>query len=110
MKFAKYLETKLNQMIIVENAKHENNSSMQLFDDNQTINLLVKNAHIHERSKHIDVTYHHVRDSYNKNLIKLNYFSIANMIANDLTKSLVRDKYKNFVRLLKLKKSRVNES
>ena len=32
------------------------------------------------------------------------------MIANDLTKSLVKDKYKNFVRLLKLKKSRVNES
>ena len=110
MRFAKYLETKLNQVIIVENAKHEDNSSMQLFDDNQTINLLVKNAHIHERSKHIDVTYHHVRNSYNKNLIKLNYLSIANMIANDLTKSLVRNKYKNFVRLLKLKKSKVNES
>ena len=34
MRFAKYFETKLNQMIIVENAKHENNSSMQLFNDN----------------------------------------------------------------------------
>ena len=97
-------------MIIIENVKHKNNSSMQIFDDNQTINFLVKNAHIHERSKHIDVIYHHVRNSYNKNLIKLNYLSIANMMTNDLTKSLVKNKFKNFVKLLKLRKSKINES
>ena len=97
-------------MIIIENVKHKNNSSMQIFDDNQTINFLVKNAHIHERSKHIDVIYHHVRNSYNKNLIKLNYLSIANMMTNDLTKSLVKNKFKNFVKLLRLRKSKINEN
>ena len=83
---------------------------MQIFDDNQIINFLVKNAHIHERSKHIDVIYHHVRNLYNKNLIKLNYLSIANMMTNNLTKSLVKNKFKNFVKLLKLRKSKINES
>ena len=97
-------------MIIIENVKHKNNSSMQIFDDNQIINFLVKNAHIHERSKHIDVIYHHVRNLYNKNLIKLNYLSIANMMTNNLTKSLVKNKFKNFVKLLKLRKSKINES
>ena len=97
-------------MIIIENVKHKSNSSMQVFDDNQTINFLVKNAHIHERSKHIDVIYHHVRDSYNKNLIKLNYLSIANIMTNDLTKSFVKNKFKNFVKLLKLRKSKINKS
>ena len=97
-------------MTIVENAKHENQSSMQLYEDNQIVNLLVKNAHISKRSKHIDVTYHHVKNIFNKNFIQLNYLSIDEMIVDDLTKSLVRDKFKNFVELLKMQRSRVNEN
>ena len=110
MGFAKYLGTELGQVAIAENAKHEDSSSMQLFGDNQAANLLVKDAHIHERSKHIDVAYHHVRDSYNKNLIKLDYLPTADMVADGLTKPLVGDKYKNFVRLLGLEKPRVSGS
>ena len=110
LKLSKYLETQLDQMTIVENIKHETCSSMQLYENNQATNFLVKDAHIHERSKHIDVTYHHVKDTYNKNLIQLNYFSINDMIVDDLTKSLVKNKFKNFVKLLRLQRSKINES
>ena len=110
MSYAKYLEIKLNQVFIVENVRHENSSSIQLLRDNQAVNLLIKNAHIHERSKHIDVVYHHIRDLHKRNLIQLNYISSENMIADDLTKSLSRDKFKRFVTQLKLQESRVSES
>ena len=110
MKYTKYFEIELNQMFIVENIKHEDQSSIQLLNDNQAINFLIKNAHIHERLKHIDVAYHHVRNLYNKNLIKLNYVSNANMIVDDLIKSLSKNKFKKFMTQLRFRKLKINES
>ena len=108
LNFIKYLEIELNQVTITQNDKHEVCSSIQFLKNNQTVNLLIKNAHIHERSKHIDVIYHNIRDLHQKNLIQLNYVSSADMIVDDLTKSLSRDKFKRFVKQLRLKKSKVN--
>lgn len=107
---SKYLGTQLGQVAIAENVKHEACSPMQLHGDNQAANLLVKDAHIHERSKHIDVAYHHVRDTYNKNLIQLNYLPTDDMVADGLTKPLVGDKFKNFVELLGLQGPKVSGS
>ena len=108
MNFIKYLEIELNQIIIIQNDKHEVCSSMQLLRNNQIVNLLIKNAHIHEKSKHIDVIYHHIKISYQRNLIQLNYVSNANMIVDDLIKLLSKDKFKDFVKQLKLNRSKVN--
>ena len=95
-------------MTITQNDKHEVCSSMQFLRNNQTANLLIKNAHIHEKSKHIDVIYHNIRDLHQKNLIQLNYVSNADMIVDDLIKSLSRNKFKKFVKQLRLKRSKVN--
>ena len=65
----KYFEIELNQMTITQNDKHEICSSMQFLKNNQIANLLIKNAHIHEKSKHIDVIYHNIRNLHQKNLI-----------------------------------------
>ena len=108
MNFIKYLEIELNQMTITQNDKHEICLSMQFLKNNQIANLLIKNAHIHEKSKHIDVIYHNIKNLHQKNLIQLNYVSNANMIVDDLTKSLSRNKFKRFVKQLKLKKSKIN--
>ena len=78
--------------------------------DNQTVNFLIKNAHIYEKSKHIDVVYHHVINLYNKNLIKLNYISSGNMIADGLTKLLSKNKFKKFVTQLELRELKINQS
>lgn len=53
---SKYLRTELGQVAIAENVKHKAYSPMQLYGDNQAANLLVKDAYISERSKHIDVS------------------------------------------------------
>ena len=110
MSFEKYFEIELNQVFIIEKIKHETHSSIQLLDDNQTINLLVKDAHIHERSKHIDVIYHHIKNLHKRNLIQLDYVSSNDMMIDDLTKSLLRNKFKTFIKHLKLRESKINES
>ena len=104
----KYLGTELNQVAITQNDKHEACSPVQLLGDNQAANLLVKDAHIHERSKHIDVAYHNVRDLHQKNLIQLDYVPSADMVADGLTKPLPRDKFKGFVKQLGLEGPRAN--
>ena len=52
--------------------------------------------------KYIDVVYYYIRNLYNKNLIKLNYVLSANMIVDDLAKSLSKNKFKIFVRQMRL--------
>ena len=75
---------------------------MQLKRDNQVANHLMKDVHIHERSKHINVAYHHVRDLVKKNLIQLNYIANAEMIVDELTKPLTKDRFKGFTSQLGL--------
>lgn len=110
MSLKSYLETKLNQVAIIENIKHEACSLMQLFENNQAVNLLIKDAYIHERSKHIDVAYYYIRNLYDKNLIQLNYASSADIIADELIKSLLENKFKSFVRQLELHELKISRS
>ena len=98
-------------MTIAEDVKHKNESSdrksealVQLKNDNQAANNLVHNHHIHERSKHIDVAYHHVRNLIRKNLIQLSYISNFEMIADGMTKFLSKKRFSAFVKQLKMQK------
>ena len=110
MGYDKYLGNKLNQVTITEDIKHKAHSPVQLLGDNQAANLLVKDAHIHERSKHIDVAYHHIRDLHKRNLIQLDYIPSADMVADGLTKPLPGDKFKRFITQLGLQRSRISGS
>ena len=117
MKLSKYLESEINAMTIAENVKHENEFSnrrseafVQLKNDNQAANSLVHNYHIHERSKHIDVAYHHVKNLVRRNLIQLSYIFSFEMIADDMTKLLSKKKFNTFVKQLKMQKWKSSES
>ena len=60
MKLDKYLDSNSYCVSIQENETYKKISSLQLRDDNQTVLTLIKNIYVHERSKHIDVVYHHI--------------------------------------------------
>ena len=110
MSFEKYFEIEFNQIFIIEKVKHETHSSIQFLNDNQAINFLIKDVHIHERSKHIDVIYHHIKNLHKKNLIQLDYVSSNDIMIDDLTKSLLKNKFKTFIKHLRLQKSKINEN
>ena len=96
-------------MSIAENVKHETVFSIQLKKDNQAANSLVKNLHIHERFKHIDVAYHHVRDLTKNNLIQLNYIFSNEMMTNEMTKPLSKKRFKTFVAQLEMQEFQNHE-
>ena len=111
IKLNKYFKSEINVMTIAKNVKYKNKFSnrrneifVQLKSDNQTANSLVHNHHIHERSKYIDVAYHHVKNLIKKNLIQLNYIFNFEMITDDMTKLLSKKKFNTFVKQLKMQK------
>jgi hypothetical protein len=80
----------------------ENPSTVQMRADNQGAIALAKNPHLHERSKHIDISYHHIRDLEEKKRIKITYIPTAEMVADGFTKPLDRVAFERFKAMLGL--------
>ena len=67
-----------------------------IFCDNTSSIKLAKNDAYHERTKHINVRYHHVREKLEEKQICIEHISTDDMIADALTKSLNGPKTKKF--------------
>jgi hypothetical protein len=62
-----------------------------LYLDNQGAMELAKNPRFHERTKHINIRYHFVRDACERKALRINYIATADMTADIMTKSLPRE-------------------
>jgi hypothetical protein len=56
--------------------------------DNQLAITLSKNSIFHERSKHIDVRYHYIRECVDEGRIIIDYRVTEEQVADILTKAL----------------------
>ena len=68
--------------------------------DNQGAIALTKNPHLHDRSRHIDICYYHIRDLQEREKISVIYILIDEMIVDGFTKLLQRIafiKFKSFL-------------
>ena len=102
LNLVKYIENDLNRVDIKKKLVHQSSFatqlvSMQLKRNNQSSLTLIKDAHVHERSKHIDVVYHNIRDLFKRKLIRVDFVLSQDMIADELTKSLSREIFKRFI-------------
>ncbi|KAI9038472.1 Ty1/Copia family ribonuclease HI [Aspergillus affinis] len=66
---------------------------MKIFTDSEPALKLANNAQKHSRSKHIDIRVHWIRDAIQKGDIELQYISTDEMIADALTKALLKVKF-----------------
>ena len=73
---------------------------MNIYNDNQSAQCLVKNQTYHSRSKHIAIKYHHVRDMYAKGEIVVTYMPTGEMLSDISTKNLCRVKHSKFTRCM----------
>jgi hypothetical protein len=56
--------------------------------DNQSCIKLTKNPVFHDRSKHIDMRYHYIRDLVQRKIVKLQYIATSEQGTDILTKPL----------------------
>ena len=57
---------------------------------------LSKNLVFHDKSKHIEIKYHYIKDMVQGGAVKLQYVTTDTQIANVLTKSIARVKFEYF--------------
>ena len=81
-------------------------TNVQVRGDNQGALALVKNPRLHERSKHIDIQYHHIRDLEERKRITVLYVLTTEMIVDGMTKLLDRIAFLWFKELIGLTDSR----
>jgi Reverse transcriptase (RNA-dependent DNA polymerase)/gag-polypeptide of LTR copia-type len=74
----------------------EDGKTVQILADNQGAIALAKNPHLHERSRHIDICYHYVRDLVQRGKVKIEYIPTAEMVADGFTKPLERTAFDRF--------------
>jgi hypothetical protein len=64
--------------------------------DNQSCIKMTENPVFHDRSKHIEIHYHFIRDMVQRGALKLQYISTDEQVADVLTKPLFRVKFEHF--------------
>jgi hypothetical protein len=73
-----------------------------IYENNQSVIVLIKNSQFHARIKHIDIQIHFIKKKMIEEFIDLTYVFIDQMIIDDLTKSLIKDKFVQFRVALKI--------
>ncbi|UYV82085.1 K02A2.6-like [Cordylochernes scorpioides] len=73
-----------------------------IFCDNQSCIRLVHNPEYHKRTKHIDISYHFIRDQFQKHAIDLLYVCSNDRAADIFTKALPPERYRRLRRQLGL--------
>jgi len=73
-----------------------NTNSTIILADNQAAIKMGSNLVNHSRAKHIDTSYHYVRNKVEEGAIRLKYIFIDQMVADGLTKPLESGKFLRF--------------
>ena len=55
-----------------------------------------ENSVFHDKSNHIELKYHYIKDMVHRGVVKLQYIAMEEQIANVLTKPLARVKFEYF--------------
>lgn len=63
-----------------------------LYIDNKSALALARNPVFHDRSKHIDIRFHFIRDCINSGAIETDYIRTGEQLADLLTKPLPRER------------------
>ena len=82
---------------LLEELGFYNQNKFPIYTDNNGALLLAKNPIFHERTKHIAVRYHYIRDLIIKGIIDLNYIPSKDQKSDGLTKPLDKVKFNNFL-------------
>ena len=64
-----------------------------IYCNNQSCIQLSENPVFHDRSKHIEIRYHFIRDYVQRGVVELQYVSTHEQVADIPTKSLGRGKF-----------------
>jgi len=81
---------------LLVNLFRRNMEATRIMCDNQICIKLSENLVFHDRSKHIDIRCHFVRDYVQRGVVQLSYTPIGEQVADILTKAFGKSKFDYF--------------
>ena len=66
------------------------------YEDGSHHDSMTENLVFHDKSKHIEIWYHYIRDMVQRGAIKLHYVGMDEQVVDVLTKPLSHVKFKHF--------------
>jgi hypothetical protein len=99
-----YLQNFINELFSYNSLKEYNVFSKvnTIKTDSLSAIELAKNPIYHARTKHVDITYHFVRENLLSNNIDLVYENTSTILADNLTKATSIPKFKDFISRISL--------
>ena len=85
---------------LIEDVGRQMDALTTIYEDNQGVIELTKNAKYHNRTKHIDICHHFVRERVVFNEIQVIYCPIGDTIADIMTKGLAKHSFEKLRNLL----------
>lgn len=82
--------------MLLEEIKINCEQPIVIYEDNESVRKMIKGTRKSNRTKHINVCYHFMRDSIHDETITCEYCPTESMTADLLTKPLNRIKLENF--------------
>ena len=86
--------------MLVKDFGLESSQPVSIYGDNQGAIALVKNPVTHNKSKHIDIKFHFIREKYSKRIIELTYIPSSDNLADLMTKPATKVKLMKFQKVL----------
>ena len=68
--------------------------------DSESAKKLAENPEFHKKTKHINISYHFIREAVRDNGVKLLYIKTTNQLADWLTKTVTPKLHKDFIQLI----------
>lgn len=81
---------------------NQNQNAIQINCDNQGALKIVQNPTNHQRTKHIDVRYHYIREMQQNGIIDVQYLATEKQLADILTKPLPGPRFKYCLKLIRM--------
>ena len=88
---------------LLEEMRCEQKEPTTIWEDNQGSISTAKNPVFHNRTKHIQIRNHFVREAVADNIIDIRYCSTRNMIADILTKGIARPQFEKLREMMGVK-------
>jgi KUP system potassium uptake protein len=76
-----------------------------IYEDNQSAICIARNPRSHNKTKHVDIKYHYVRDKVQDATTEVQYCPTNGMIADVLTKGLTHERFARLHALAGVKQS-----
>ena len=86
----------LRQLLSELTPSNKSPYAMIIYADNQGAIALAKDPKFHQRTKHIDLRYHFIREKVENGDIQLEYMHTSRQMADGFTKALPKDAFYRF--------------